>query len=272
MDRVAVLVVSHNYPQLTDSLCEKIIECTKNIDYDLYVIETGSQLNLLSKYTSLWVSDGCRMTRGFNLLKQYADFTLQNRNNQKYDAYILFVNDAKFIDNKDLISIMYEEMKSKEDCGQIHPYQQNILHPYNKMNKMTESETRKESFVEFICPMISRVAWEKCGPNLLDNRFFYGWGLDYDIPFQMHLNGYRTYITDKVGILHNAFTSYINKDITKEELQKSEFIPLARSNMSNGMIEKYGENWMKIMYNSIPSDVSKELLFLWLSINDGFKP
>jgi len=37
------------------------------------------------------------------------------------------------------------------------------------------------------------------------------------------------------------------------------------------MVEKYGKNWMKIMYNSIPNDVSKELLFLWLSINDGFK-
>jgi len=108
MGRVAVLMVSHNYPQLTDNLCEKIIERTKGVDYDLYVIETGSQLNLLSKYTSLWVNDSCRMTRGFNLLKHYADFMLESKSNQKYDAYVLFVNDAKFIDDKDLISIMYQ--------------------------------------------------------------------------------------------------------------------------------------------------------------------
>lgn len=269
-ERVAVLVVSHNNPELTDSLCEKIIQNTKNVIYDLHVIETGSDISLISKYTTLWVSDGCRMTRGFNLLKQYADTTLKYKLGEKYSAYMLFVNDAKFIDDQDIISILFNEMKKIPNCGQIHPYQQNISYPHNRLSKLTTNITRKESFAEIICPMISAEAWKKCGDDLLDNRFFYGWGLDYDIPYQLHKNGFRTYITDKVGIYHSPFTSYINKEKTKEKLDKEEFIFLARKNMHDEFFKKYGKNWMKDMLESLPEDVPKEALYLWLHVNDGY--
>ena len=271
MSDVCVLVVSHNNPDLTDSLCEDIIRYTKRVNYDLHVIETGSDINLISKHTTLWVKDGCRMTRGFNLLKSYADSVLKYSSNKKYDSYMLFVNDAKFINEEDMISVLYEEMKKNPDCGQIHPYQQNIYPPHHKLGKLTDNETRKESFSEIICPMISAEAWNKCGPDLLDNRFYYGWGLDYDIPYQLHKNGYKCYITDKVGVFHQPFTSYRESDITKEKLKQEQFIPLARQNMHSGFRDKYGDEWMQKLINAVPSDVSKEALYLWLYMNDGFR-
>ena len=271
MSRVCILVVSHNYPELTDSLCESIIQRTKGVEYDLHVIETGSQINNCSKYATLWVSDGCRMTRGFNLLKSYADSVLKYKTGEKYDAYMLFVNDAKFIDDKDLVSILYNEMASLPDCGQISPYQSNIYAPHKRLGKMTDSETRKESFSEIICPMISAKAWDACGDNFLDNIFFYGWGLDYDMPYQLHNAGYRTYITDKIGIFHDPFTSYKNKEKTKQTMDGSQFIQLARVNMHEGFNKKYGAGWMQQLMNAIPADVSKEALYLWLSMNDGFR-
>jgi GT2 family glycosyltransferase len=271
MNKVCVLLVSHNFPQLTDSLCENIIKLTKGIDYDLHVIETGSGLDNCSKYATLWVKDGCRMTRGFNFLKSYADALLKSKTGEKYDAYMLFVNDAKFIDNTDMISILYHEMKKNPDCGQIHPYQSNMHAGFQRLCKMTDNETRKESFSEIVCPMISAAAWDACGENLLDNRFFYGWGLDYDMPYQLHNNGYRTYITDKVGVFHDPFTSYKNKEITREKLEVSQFANLARQNMKDGFVSKYGEDWMQILMDGVPSDVSKESLYMWLSNNDGFR-
>ena len=271
MKNVCVLVVSHNYPELTDSLCDDIVSRTKEVSYDLHVIETGSQLDNCSKYTTMWVSDGCRMTRGFNNLKAHADRVLKYKSNQKYDAYMLFVNDAKFINDQDMVSILYNEMKSLPDCGQIHPYQSNIYPPHTRLGKCSENSTRKESFSEIICPMISADAWNKCGEDFLDNRFFYGWGLDYDMPYQLHKNGYRTYITDKIGIFHDPFTSYKNKEKTKQTMDGNQFIQLARKNMHEGFIEKYGQNWMQLLMDGIPSDVSKEALHLWLYMNDGFR-
>lgn len=271
MSEVCVLVVSHNYPEITDKLCENIIKNTKSVSYDLHVIETGSSLEKLSKYTTLWVKDGCRMTRGFNLLKNYADFINKVSGKEKYKAYMLFVNDAVYIDDQDLIGSLYDSMKKLPDCGQIHPYQTNITPLHQRLGKISNNLVRKESFAEIICPMISADAWDKCGEDLLDNRFFYGWGLDYDIPYQLHINGFRTYVTDKVGIFHKPFTSYINKEKTNEKLDKEKFVDLARDNMNEVMREKYGTNWTDFLIKNIPEDVPKEAMYNWMYANDGYR-
>lgn len=266
--KICILVVSHNNKNLTDDLCENIISRTKGVDYDLHVIETGSEWDNCSKHMTLWVKEGVRMTRGFNLLKDYADFTAAMKG-YYYDAYHLFVNDAKFIDDQDLVTTLYKQMISLPDCGQIHPYISNMGHTHPRQRCMNTDGPRKESFVEIICPMISGNAW-LVNPDLLDNVFFYGWGLDYDIPYQLHKTGYRTYISDTVGIHHVAFTSYRERAITKEKLTQGEFIPLARKNMEEGFITKYGHNWKRIIYDGIPEDVNKESLYNWLNQNDGF--
>ena len=268
--KIAILVVSHNNPELTDSLCEGIIDRTKSVDYDLHVIETGSNLAKLSKFTTLWVNEGVRMTRGFNLIKQYADFTAKCKG-YEYEAYHLFVNDAYFIDTQDMTGILYEQMMANTDCGQINPFQSNIGYPYNRQGKMNLSGARKESYAEIVCPMIRASVWNSI-PDLLDNNFFYGWGLDYDIPHRLHTNGWRLYVSDSVGVHHQAFTSYRQKEQTEEKLEVGQFMGLARQNMNEGFIKKYGEEWRQVIYDSIPSDVSKESLYLWLHHNDGFNP
>ena len=269
MTKIAILIVSHNNPELTNALCENIITRTKGVDYDLHVIETGSNLAKVSKYMTLWVNEGVRMTRGFNLLKSYADFTAKQKG-YSYDAYHLFVNDAKHIDDQDLTSILWNEMKDIPECGQINPYQTNIPKAYPLLNKVNASGARKESYAEIICPMIRAETWNQI-PDLLDNIFFYGWGLDYDFPHKLHTNGWRLYISDTVGIFHRAFTSYREKEKTEELLNQPQFINLARQNMNDGFNAKYGKDWKHVIYNSVPDDVSKESLYLWLSNNDGFK-
>lgn len=266
--KVAILVVSHNNPDLTNSLCDGIVKRTKGVDYDLHVIETGSNLSKLSKYVTLWVNEGVRMTRGFNLLKHYADFTAKQKG-YAYDAYHLFVNDAHFIDESDITSIMCNQMMEKPDCGQINPYQANMGAPHLVQNRVNKIGARKESFSEIICPMIRAEAWNSI-PDLLDDNFFYGWGLDYDIPHKLHTNGWRLYISDEAGIFHQAFTSYRQSTITEEKLNVYEFMEKARTNMNEGFIKKYGEDWKRVIYNSIPEDVSKEALYNWLHYNDGF--
>ena len=268
MAKIAILIVSHNNPELTNSLCESIISRTKGVEYDLHVIETGSNLAKVSKYMTLWVNEGVRMTRGFNLLKDYADFTAKQKG-YEYEAYHLFVNDAKFIDDSDITTILYKQMKENSDCGQINPYQVNLNGPHYRQNKVNASGCRKESFSEIICPMIRKEAWES-NPDLLDNIFFYGWGLDYDVPHQLHTSGWRLYVSDDAGIFHQAFTSYREKEKTEEKMEVGQFVNVARVNMDEGFVKKYGENWRRIIFNSVPSDVSNESLYMWLHHNDGF--
>lgn len=267
MKDVCVLVVSHNFGELTDKLCDEIVTNTKNVSYDLNVVETGSTLSKVSKYMTLWSKEKCRMTRGFNLLKNYADTTFPDR---KYGAYQLFVNDASFVGGEDMISVLYEDMMSLPDCGQMHPYQTYSTPVHRIQNKQTDGQVRKESFCEFICPMLRAEAWNSI-PDLLDNRFFYGWGLDYDIPYQLHLNGYRSYINDKVGVTHIPFTSYRNSEKTEETLSQQKFMDTARVNMVEGFVQKYGHGWKSKMIEAIPEDVRKTALLDWMGVNDGLQ-
>jgi hypothetical protein len=268
MNKIAILVVSHNNPELTDSLCDGIISRTKGVDYDLHVIETGSNLSKVSKHMTLWVNEGVRMTRGFNLLKEYADFTAKQKG-YSYEAYHLFVNDAKFIDDQDMTTILYNQMIKLEDCGQINPYQVNLSGPHWRQNKVNESGARKESFCEIICPMIKAETWNSV-PDLLDNIFFYGWGLDYDMPHKLHTNNWRLYISDEVGVFHQAFTSYREKEKTEEKLEVGQFVNVARVNMNDGFVKKYGSEWRNEIFKSIPDDVNSESMYAWLHYNDGF--
>jgi hypothetical protein len=154
-------------------------------------------------------------------------------------------------------------MKMNPDCGYINPYQVNIPSPHIRQNKMRKSGARKESFAEIICPMIRAKTWEDI-PDLLDNRFFYGWGLDYDIPHLLHTNNWRLYISDTVGIYHQAFTSYRDKDVTEESMTVNQFMNTALQDLLHGFNKKYGPDWKKIVMNSIPSDVNPEAYHLWL--------
>jgi GT2 family glycosyltransferase len=252
--KIAALIVSHNNPKLTDSLVESIKAQTKAAHVDIYVIETGSDKDKCSKYTTIWVDEGIRMTRGWNTIKDFADRL------DDYFAYHLFVNDAKLLKGEDMISSLAFDMQKNKDMGYIHPYQTVEQLACKLLNKQGD-DIRKVSFAEIVCPMIRKEMWDKIGNDFLDRRFFYGWGLDYDHPKLVHDSGYRMYISDKVGLEHVAYTSYRDG---ADKLTQEGFKHLAHSDMILGLTAKYGKNWKQVILDSIPEDVSKEALKNWL--------
>lgn len=260
VDRVCVLVVSHNLKQQTDELCREIVIRTQ-VPHDLHVIETGSDFEKCSKYMTLRTKDKIRMTRGWNVLRDFAD-RLARIDKRQYAAYQLFVNDAQWVGEHDMITTLFQQMMSTRDCGQIHPYQTNIRDAGHLLRKQGLPGIRKVSFSEIVCPMIRGDAWRRV-PDLLDDRFFFGWGLDYDIPYQLHKVGYRCYVSDTVGITHHAGTTAHNRQITGEApygvVQED-----SRRNMYHGMWDKHGESWPYNLLESLPSDVSAEALHDWL--------
>jgi hypothetical protein len=260
-DRICVLVVSHNFQDLTDRLCDKIKAYTKGVAYDLHVIETGSALSKFSKYATCWVHDKVRMTRGFNILKDYAD--RQYRLDYGcYFAYQLFVNDAQWLDGQDMITSLYQAMKATPDCGQIHPYQTHIRYAGQLLRKHGTG-IRPISFSEIVCPMIRGAAW-RADPQLLNDFLFYGWGLDYEIPYRLARANFKCYHSDDVGITHQAGTTYRNANITQEQLRYEQFKLRARENMYEILGKTYGEHWPIRFLNAVPEGVSPQALYDWL--------
>ena len=112
--KTAIVVLNYNLPALTDQTCADIISRTKS-DYDLYVIENGSDPNNLSKYctnyidTNLWVSGG--LNYGIRLAMEKED----------YAAIWCLFNDVKFAPQGDVLSLMLSCMKKYPRIGIIKP-------------------------------------------------------------------------------------------------------------------------------------------------------
>jgi GT2 family glycosyltransferase len=256
MNKTAIIVVSHNGKEITDPLCRNIETYTKS-PYDLFVVETGSRLEKMSSYATLWVKDGIRMTRGFNWGIKYAIWKEKMEGNFHYDSFWLLVNDAKLFPS-DTLTSMLTFMRNTPDCGQIHPFIDNSC---SQVLRKSGSSVRKISFVEIVCPLLSRRAVEI--PDLLDEQLFYGWGLDYEMPHILYQHGLRAYISDDVGVTHDAGTTVKSGNDAQISSVTNQF-DVSRANMVAVMTKKYGPKWGQHLLDSVPADVPKESLLVWL--------
>jgi hypothetical protein len=261
--KIAIIIISHNAKDITTNLCNQIIKYTKS-RYDLLVVETGSRKKELTDFPTLWLPDGIRATRGFNWGIDWFLFKESFDNDLVYDSFWMLVNDT-IHPNYDVLTPMINFMNNNSDCGEIHPYIENS--PSKFLHKTNSGLARKVSFCEFVCPLFSRKAIDYPPKGLFDNRFFYFWGIDYDLPKILHDINLRLYISNEVGIIHNAGTT--TKLGADEDFKTmTDQFNVSRDNMIQGLKEKYGEKWYKVIYDSIPPDVSKSAYMDWI-VNIG---
>ncbi len=98
MKRAAVIIINRNLPDVTNKLYEFIQKHDGDVA-DIFVIESGSDPDKLSKYHTWWanwedsVANGLRTPRGFN----YALSQLLKEDKFKhYDYFLLLPNDTEF--------------------------------------------------------------------------------------------------------------------------------------------------------------------------------
>jgi len=257
INKTAIIIVSHNNKAITTKLCNQIQKYTKT-EYDLLVVETGSKPNeIVTDYPALIAPDGIRMTNGFNL----GIFYMKQREkifNIHYNNFWICVNDTLHYDI-DTLSPMVKFMNNNSDCGEIHPFIENSPSPYLH-KKLDGKKARAESFCEIVCPLLSRKAIDL---DLLDSRFYYGWGIDYSLTKTLYDNNLKIYVSNEVGVKHDAgTTTKTGKDSSFKTLANQ--FDVSRENMLKGLIEKYGEKWYKVIYDSIPNAVSKDSYAYWL--------
>lgn len=255
MNKTAIIVISHNNKEVTERLCDNIVEFTKS-PFDLLIVETGSNLTeVTDKYPVLRTPDKIRMTRGINKGIEYLLWK-EKFYDVKYNNFWILVNDT-ILNKYDTLTPMLKYM-TNENIGEIHPAIENS--PSRCLRQDKNGLLRSESFCEIICPLFSRKAIEL---NLFDDRFLYGWGIDFEIPYILHKNNLKLYICDEVSIIHNPGTTVLNgKD--EDFKNMTEQFDKSRDNMLNVLIEKYGDKWAKVFLDAIPNDVSGDSYLTWL--------
>jgi glycosyltransferase involved in cell wall biosynthesis len=234
--KVSVCILNYNMPQMTDELVEHLREKIK-IDYDLIVVDNGSDMAANPKSTTHRFEDNRRVTGGLNRCLYNAKGS---------DAVWLLTNDS-WIDN-DVDPLQTMLSKIKEDTGVVHP---SLIPPtpeYYYKWMLTTNKTKQVvecPMVDMICPLYTKKALDTFGWKF-DERFEQGWGIDYDSCYTVRQNGLKVLVDFDVVSTHKTSTTYKSG---KDPLfkNKEQYYKAAYSDMTKGLTEKYGRDWKKLI-------------------------
>lgn len=206
--RTATIILNRNLPDVTNSLVESLKRHNGN-QSDIFVVESGSSKENLSKYCSYWanweeaLTNGLRYPRGFNygLSKLWEENKFKN-----YEFFFLVCNDSLF-EEKPIISTLVEEMNQHPRVGILSP----CSDAWGERKLLNAEETKYFWHVNHISWFVRRQYIESImeteSPNfmnfLYDGNNFRGYESDIELIAKAYANDWAAAITTKVTVQEN---------------------------------------------------------------------
>jgi len=245
--KIALIVINRNLPTLTDSLVDGLIQ-SSSIDICPFVIESGSDVDKLSKYTYRHINspeimkDGLRFYRGTNYAFWELNQDLQINN---YDYFIVASNDAILESQSgDFSADLVREFSYSSRIGIVVPCQKS-WGEYRLLEKDRRALTWYASSHVFILKkdfVLSLIKDKKSIDNyIFDWRNYRGFCSDIELIGKAYLLNYSTLITRE--LIADEETSH---KIKYEDLVKTDPYDLN--------IEKYleeGREWLWEKYGYV---------------------
>jgi len=244
--RIATIILNRNLPEATDKLVNHLQKHDGNLT-DIFVVEAGSDNNLLSKNTT-WHANwpeanehGLRYSRGMNygLSQLWKESKFKN-----YDAFFLLTNDTEFA-NEPTLAPLLDLLDQNNRIG--------ILSPCSKLwGEKLLLEKAKTKFFWFIhnaAYLLRREFIEDiCNTNqpdymnfLFDGTNFRGYGSENELIAKAYANDWAAAITNEVWAEENESHLLNHADIIKTE-SYDENIKLYLNEGKQWMRAKYGFN------------------------------
>ena len=237
---VATLILNRNLPQISDQLGDHLLKWNGDIT-DVFVIESGSDANKLSKHKTFWanwpeaIENGLRYPRGFNYglmeVEKYA----------KYQFYFMVLNDAMF-SPEPTIEILLNEMEQWSKFGIISP----ASPIWGEAQSIPPSSTKCHWLIPHLAWMFRSTFLdtikEKNNATYLnyfyDGENFRGYDADTEIGIKAYLNNYSLAITNKTQIVEDH-------SITEK---MADFMKTDKQDVHRSLMYKEGLAWMKKKY------------------------
>ena len=243
MKKTATIILNRNLPKITDKLYE-LLERNNKQETDIYVVESGSLKENLSKHCTWWanwdesMSSGLRFPRGFN----YALLNLWKENKFKqYDYFFLVCNDTE-LEDKPIISTLVEEMKLHPRVGILSPCSES----WGEKSLLKPNETKYFWYVNLIAWFVRREyiesVMEQDNPShmnfLYDGENFRGYESDIELVVKGYANDWATAITTKVRCDENEEHLKTHADLIRTESYSE--------NLEKVLVE--GKKWLRGKY------------------------
>jgi hypothetical protein len=222
MKRVATIILNRNLPAVTDRLCEHVAKYDGDLT-DVYVVEAGSDVETLSRYTTWHVNsdeivrDGLRYGRGMNYgLSQL----LKEGRFDTYDAFFLLTNDSEF-KTQPTLSPLLAILEGHPRVGILSPcserWGERLLLKVQTTKYFwfihNNAYLLRREFIESICDMDQ--------PDLMNFVFdgvnFRGYGSEHELIAKAYANDWAAAITSEVWASENESHLLDNADQIKTE-------------------------------------------------------
>jgi GT2 family glycosyltransferase len=193
MTKSLVAILHYNSTQYTDTLYEFLKPYEKN-DYDLVVIDNGSDSNRTSKYTTFKIETNVYYGGGLDVTMEYF------LENSQYDSMLLLNSDI-IVHGYNFISALRNELFSEEDLIGVSAC---VLQPeknqcYWKQNHNWNSKTiRYVPWVDYQCVLLKRKFVEKV--KSFGSKF--GWAQDILTGIACKQNNWKIGVCDWIPVIH----------------------------------------------------------------------
>jgi hypothetical protein len=200
MNKTLAVILHYNTPQYTDVLYELLESEQKSGNYNLLVIDNGSDKDKTSKYTSIEISENIFFGGAMDVL--FKDINSGECGNGEYDS-LLFLN-SDLIVGKNFVSSLRKKLDEGYDV--ISPC---IIQPektqnhWNQMLPWGSKEIRSVRWIDLQAPMISkRLIDYICENGGIDHLFLRGWGIDVWFGILCEKLNWKTGVCDYVPAIH----------------------------------------------------------------------
>ena len=244
MKRVATIILNRNLPDVTNRLCEHLMQYDADLT-DLYVIEAGSDPENLSRY-STWhvdtpdvVNQGLRYCRGMN----YGLSQLWKENKfSHYDAFFLLTNDTE-LQKIPTVNPLMRILDQHPRIGILSPCSER----WGERLLLNKSPIKYFWFIHNNAYLLRREFIESvCNGDrpdfmnfLFDGTNFRGYGSESELIAKAYVNDWAAAITSEVWANENESYLIDKADLIKTECYE-ENIKLYIEEGLRWMRDKYG--------------------------------
>lgn len=188
---VAVVILSYNQPEETSLLYANLIDQSSE-NAKIFVVECGTNKELVSKETTHWLNDNTLAKYGANPTARInAGLEVASRDSS-YD-YVWLVLSGTSIPSKNTLSEMVKVMNEAPQIGILQPNPLTWTRYTSASNVVTLYPR-----LDFCCWLIRREVLAALGPNFCDSQSFSGSWAEFDISARCYRAGWGLGVTGNV--------------------------------------------------------------------------
>jgi hypothetical protein len=223
MNKSLIAILHYNTVHYTDALYEMLKPHERN-DYDLIVIDNGSDSNKTSKYTTHRAEENTCYGGGLDMaLQLFID-------SSEYDSFTLLNSDL-IVHGYNFIKELRHQLFSQEDLMIVSPC---VIQPipqqcfWKPMHCWNSTKLRYVPFIDYQCALMKRQFAEK----IKSFGSKYGWIQDLVTGIVCEDNNWKIAVCDWVPIVH------IGNGTIKEIPSQSNYNILAQQELDNYLRER----------------------------------